>query len=265
MPHIGVYTNCQGGIIYLEFLSKLSYFKDWESSFMENYTFIKDKIELDKEIIGDFDIFLYQPVDERHGIYTTMSDNGILGMLKPSCIRICFPCVYADIWPIFEENGKIHGENFIIDLISKGLTLQDIQAKFEQNEIFFNLKERFEKSQEHMRKREEICHIKISPYIEQNIRCTRLFYTQNHPTEDFFAFIAGEICDYLEKILNKNILEPINYTDNFSSKIMVFYDSIFILNELGLEYMDKDEEHILWKFIYSIYEKYIKTAIESTH
>ena len=46
---------------------------------------------------------------------------------------------------------------------------------------------------------------------------------------------------------------------------MVFYDSIFILNELGLEYMDKDEEHILWKFIYSIYEKYIKTAIESTH
>lgn len=267
MPHIGVYTNCQGGIIYQEFLSKLSYFNEWDFSFIENYTFIKEKIELDKEIIGEFDIFLYQPVVEHHGIYTTMTDNGILGMLKPSCIRICFPCVYADIWPIFEENGKYHGEIIITDLISKGLTIEDIQEKFEKKELFFNLKERFERSQEHMRKREEFCHIKsISSYIEQNIQCTRLFYTQNHPTEDFFAYIAYEITIYLEKTLGRTIIEPIDYSDNFSSKILVYYDSIFMKNEIGLEYMSKDEEYDLWNYISFLYKKNItpltKTQLE---
>jgi hypothetical protein len=118
-----------------------------------------------------------------------------------------------------------------------------------------------------MRKREEICHIKLSSYIEENIRFSRLFHTQNHPTEDFLAFLASEICIYLESIIGKNIMEPITYTDNYSSSICILYDSILMTNELGLEYMNKEEEYILWNYISFIYEKNNTSTSEiiSTH
>ena len=56
MGHFGVYTNCQGRFIYEQFLSKFSYFKEWKFTFLENYTLMKNKTELDKELINDFDI-----------------------------------------------------------------------------------------------------------------------------------------------------------------------------------------------------------------
>ena len=120
MGHFGVYTNCQGKAIYEEFLSKMSYFSGWKFTFLENYSMIKGRSELNKDVIGDFDIFLFQPVDVNHGQYSTLSDDGILRLLKPSCIRISFPSIYADIWPIYEENGGYYGGDAILKLKQEG-------------------------------------------------------------------------------------------------------------------------------------------------
>lgn len=47
--------------------------------------------------ITECDIFIYQPIDIKHQILNTYNNNGILQFLKPSCIKLCFPCIYADI------------------------------------------------------------------------------------------------------------------------------------------------------------------------
>lgn len=256
MGHFGVYTNCQGRLIYEQFLSKFSYFKEWKFTFLENYTLMKNKTELDKELINDFDIFLYQPVDQKHGVYTTLSEEGILGMLKPSCLRISFPSVYADIWPIYEEKCEYYGGECILQLISEGKSLEYILDLFKKKELNFNLKERFEMSLEYMREREKDCSIKcITTFIEENIHKSRLFYTQNHPTEDFIAFIAGEVCAHIESALNISLTDEVNYSDSFVLENGIIEDSLYIYNELGFEYMSGQyEEDALESIIKEVYE-----------
>ena len=252
MGHFGVYSNCQGRFIYEEFLSKMSYFSDWKFTFLENYSMIKDKAILDENLIADFDIFLYQPVDIKHGVYSTYTD-GILSFIKPSCIQISFPSVFADIWPIYEEAGHYYGGEAILKLKETN-TLEEILELLEEGKIDFQLKERSTMSLDYMRMREESCTIKsISSFIKDNIQDSRLFYTHNHPTEDFFAFIAGEICDYLEFMLGISLRDDIAYSDSFMIGNGVFEDNSYSFRELGLEYMAEYNDIPLKLYITSIY------------
>ena len=92
-----------------------------------------------------------------------------------------------------------------------------------------------------MQIREKSCTIQsISSYILTNYKTTRLFYTMNHPTEDFMAHIADEICKYLETFFGP-IVEPVEY-DEFMKGYGIFEDSIYMQQELGLEYIHYDKE-----------------------
>ena len=67
-----------------------------------------------------------------------------------------------------------------------------------------------------MQIREQSCTIKtISSYIKDTIQATRLFYTQNHPTEDFIVFIAREICNYLEPLLGVELRDKIETLEEY--------------------------------------------------
>ena len=234
MGHFGVYTNCQGACIYEEFLSKMSYFSGWKYTFLENYSLP----ELNKDIIGDFDIFLFQPMDIKHGKYSTLCEDGILSMLKPSCLRISFPSIYADLWPMYEEYGGYYGGEHILKLKDEGKSLEEIFQMLKNGDIQFNLKERYRLSFKYLRMREKSCTIQsISSFIEDNIKESRLFYSQNHPTEDFMAFVAREICDYIELALGILLTDNIEYDKTCVLKHGILYDSIYIFKELGLEYM----------------------------
>lgn len=59
--------------------------------------------------LKECDIFIYQPINKEHKLYTTDTEieNNVLSYLKPSCIKISFPYIYMPA--IF----TIHiGENF---------------------------------------------------------------------------------------------------------------------------------------------------------
>jgi len=240
MGHIGIYTNCIGSFIYDEFLSKFSYFKDWKYTYIQNYFVIRENYPLDPDAIGDFHIFIYNPIDIKHGIYSTFHENGILSKLKPSCIRISFPSVHTEIWPIYETRGLYYGGEYIVNLMDT-YTLEEILEMHAENKLFFNLQERFRDSIRHMQIREKSCTIQsISGFIQENIKTARLFYTMNHPTEDFVAFIADEICKCLEESLGP-IVEPIEYSDSFMRPYGMFEDSVYMQKELGLEYIHYDK------------------------
>lgn len=48
-----------------------------------------------------------------------------------------------------------------------------------------------------MKKKEELCDVKIAAFIEKNIRKHKLFFTQNHPTTCVFIHCVNQILSKL--------------------------------------------------------------------
>ena len=159
LKNLVFFTNCQGKFIYDNYLSKIDFFNNCEVTFVRNFN-IQD---IDYDIIYKADMFIYQPVNE----YTIGSDKNkkyLIPLLKKDCIKISFPCLYADIFPLYDEGGIVGG-----DIIEKyknlGFSLDKILELFDNDELFFNQEKRFKKSLEYLMTREKFCNIKVSDFI----------------------------------------------------------------------------------------------------
>jgi hypothetical protein len=203
------YTNCQGDCINNFFkLNSLEY-NSYNVTILYNWYY---KNELPIDLLKICDIFIYQPVDIKHGIYNSYNNNGILQYLNDKCIKISFPSLYLDgLWPIYEEGGKYIGGEYI-DNIKNIHTINEIIKLYEENKIDFKLENRIMKSINYMKLKESITTIKIADYIHENYKNIKLFNTQNHPTNVLIKKISLEINNYLNLKLNENIID-IN-TDN---------------------------------------------------
>ena len=227
---IGIYANCQGTIglkYYLKILFPESLFYD-----MMNYDYIKHNRELDYDLLKELNIFIYQPLDKKHGIYSTSTEiNGsIINNLNKNCIKIAFPYIYNDaLWPLtlkewdskaVPDEKNIHGkgingyhnseiilEKLYIDNKSKS----DIKHLFLEKKIDFKFEERFKKTMLILKEKEEICDIKVSDYILENYRKEKLFLTKNHPTSCIFKVMIEQILE----ILNiERSLDIFDFTNN---------------------------------------------------
>lgn len=255
MKTLGIYTNCQGRFLHQIFLSKIPYFNEYNMVYLENYSIIRNKSVLDKHTIQSFDMFIYQPVSEIHGEYSTLNENGILGMLKPECIRISFPSLYLDIWPIFEENKFHYGADNIIQYKNNGVPLEYIIQIYKNNTLSFNLSERFEASINFMISREAFCTIKtLSSYIKENFKTKIVFHTQNHPSSGFLHVLAKEICKSLGIEMGS-----IDYDPDYLMKYGNYKNSRYMKSELGLEFIADNceyyEEYITYAYNYPLLTK----------
>ena len=251
------FTNCQGPFIYNNWLSNLEYFKNYEFIHVLNYTnndsTVQKNIEETIESIKLCDIFVYQPVN---GI-TTESD-GILSFLKPSCKTICFPTIYADMWPIYEKNNKYFCGNCMDKYLTDDYTINDIIELYDTHKFDFELKSRFEKSIQYLKlKEDKYCDIKVSDFILEHYKSVKLFDTQNHPNGILGSFVANEICKCL------NIPAPV--IDVFTQENIIlfgsYYNSFYMKKELDLKYIN-DENSIFYRdLLIEIYNnpKYIDT------
>jgi hypothetical protein len=197
------------------------------------------------EELKNADIFIYQPMSIRRGLYNTCREDGIIKYLKSDCKIISFPSLYADIFPIYKE-GQYDGNNTITKykglcnikkLLDDGISKDEIIEMYKKGDLYFQLKERFLYCMEFMKEKEKECDIKASNFIEKNIKNLRLFDTQNHPTEILLGYITNEIF----KILNidfqidlKNL--PRNIINGEIGRFS-FEDSFYMKKELGLNYI----------------------------
>jgi len=206
MVNIVYYTNCQ--------YRCLDYFlhraiKGLKTYHIENYTLIKNKEPIPLDILKCADIFIYQPIDKRHGIYST-DDTCILSHLPPGCKRVSFPYIYnSSLWvliPPANIDGYIGGYSGmdkyinsepIEKLKAQGHSLDVVLQKYSNGEIDFDYENRFTKSIEILKKKEEICDVKVAEFIEQNIRKHKLFFTQNHPTTCVMVHCVNQILSIL--------------------------------------------------------------------
>jgi hypothetical protein len=204
-----IYANCQGEAVST-FLKKSKSFVDtYEIVSLVNYVVLAEKTVLDKNILANADLFIYQPLADRHGVYSTKE---VLKLLSPTCKKLSFAYIYNDgLWPLLIEDKVIKGEDIILKLLQEGLSLPKIILRFYRGKIDFRLKERFKKSLNILSEKEKSTDIKTTEYILENIESRRLFLTQNHHTSEIYIYITNQI---LDKLKFNPIPGPNTYTFN---------------------------------------------------
>jgi hypothetical protein len=251
MKEILLYGNCQVPFIYDNWLKCINYFKDCNVNtiiFHELSTNILDYIDLFKKC----DIIIYQPISEKHNQANTQNiETGILQYLKENCIKICFPSIYFDMWPFYEESKYVGGH--IIDKYRDTHTIQDIVKLYDTNELDFELKTRVSKCIDYMKKKEELyCNIFVSDFILDNYKKRPLFTTQNHPNGTIGSFVAKEICKLLE--IDISNIEYFNNTDKIIHPTKWLY-SRYMKHELELEYEIVDNDGHYKYLLVQLYNK----------
>jgi hypothetical protein len=238
-----IFSNCQGPFIYSNWLSKLDFFKKYSLTYFANY----DNVTYDIAALNACDIFIYQPTNG-----FTNVDNGILSHLPTTCIKICFPCVYVDMWCIYQEGPQYIGGECINKYKCEGATLDEILQMFNNNTLNFDLQNRFNNSIKYLQNKEtQYCNITVSEFILAHYKTVRLFDTQNHPNGILGSFVATQIC----KLLNVDAPDICELSQQYISTINGFTwpDSICMKNELGLEFITNNDNNYYINNIKTVY------------
>jgi hypothetical protein len=190
-----IYSNCQGRGINTFLRKHDVYDGTYENHLFENYHVMENRLPLPFDLLKKADLFIYQPLANKHGQYAT--DN-VKNYLPATCKKISFPYIYNDaLWPLYEERDKIAGEAIILNLIEKGYSLKRIINMFCAEEIDFEFGRRFQKSMETLRQHEAVTDLKVADYIINNISKEKLFLTQNHQTSNFYIYCTNQILRHL--------------------------------------------------------------------
>lgn len=272
MKKILVCTNCQGDAIikYLrnipEFTQKYSI--DW----IKNWVLVKTHNKqpyLDK--LMDCDVFIYQPLKDKHGELSTETPEGLMQYLKPDCQLISFPYIYSSAyWPFFHHVSKgnefhpglsgfkITNHNIVADLL-KTHTKHKIYAMYQEDKIDFTYKENFKITMDKLRENESTTTIKVVDYIVENYTTRRMFLTKDHPTKYILIYCANKI---LELLNINDRLDENKFTENYHGMPDSSYNrpdnkwpiTEQCAKELGLHYYDEDAKSFWLSIIALIYK-----------
>lgn len=196
------YTNCQ----YKGLQHFLEMFNKYTFDIIENYDIIKNKKPIPIDILNQADIFIYQPIDKTHGIYSTLNEveNNICSYLPDHCKKISFPYIYNSAFWILIPPAEIDNciGNYVNDrynnsesielLKQKGKLLNEVIQMYNEHLIDFNYKNRFDNDIKILQEKEKYCDIKVSDFIINN-KTKKLFLTQNHPTTCVYLHCINQL------------------------------------------------------------------------
>jgi len=263
--NIVFYTNCQSaGIIPNLYLNM----KNINVIHLTNYQMINTKSPLPYDILNSCDIFIYQPIDKKHNIYSTDNqvDTNIISCLSSNCLKISFPYLYnSGIWGITKDaiqndDGTMQNREVILQLKQNGKTLSDIIEMYYDNTINFKYKERFESSLLTLQEKEKKCDVQVSEFILNNIKKQKLFLTQNHPTPYLFQHVSEKIINIIKTKFTTFINDILSFTDQNhlpSTRWPICKNDILFWN---FEYIDKadiDADQYYIEIISKYYNSYM--------
>jgi hypothetical protein len=216
--NIVFYSNCQNlGIAYFlrKYYAANGIRVNIDTS-MQNYWMLASKSPLDETLLKNADIFIYQPIADVHGIYSTSNNikNNIVSYLKKDCIKIAFPYIYnSAFWCLLTPSlgdaltggGRENDVNKYVNtepirkLKEQGFSLQEVLEKFKNNAIDFEYEFRFNDNLRILQEKEKKCDVIVSDFIKENAGKIRLFYNQGHPTTPVFVHCANQVLNILDK------------------------------------------------------------------
>jgi hypothetical protein len=133
-----------------------------------------------------------------------------MSYLSPKCKTISFPYIYnSSLWVLicpanidgyigdYPDIDKYINKEPIEKLKIKGYSLYKVLEMYSKGLIDFDYENRFNKCIEILKKKEELCDVKVSDFIKKNIRKHKLFFTQNHPTTCIFIHCVNQILSIL--------------------------------------------------------------------
>lgn len=213
---IVVYSACQGESVARVMQENPVFNEEYVvSNMIRNYWFIRDNKPVmgsmqDAISIKNADVFIYQPLSDKHGENST---NHILQYLKPDCETITIPRLSVtwlypffvsykrDLsveWDISSETEAVLYVEPIKKLRDDGASNEDILKLFDENKIDWNFDVRKEREMNFIRQKEKNTTIKVGDYIETNFRTRRLFVYYTHPAANLFVHMADQVLSFLE-------------------------------------------------------------------
>lgn len=263
--------NCQTGGVINYLLKSKEFSQTYETKLYANWELIANKSSIPMFDVESADLFVYQPLRPVHGCYSTDPNvQGSIGYyLKDSCIKISFPYVYSSaMWPIVQtkqNENRWWGGEVIDELVSEGISYNEIISLFLENKIDWKYKKRFQSSINILKQKETITDVKVAEFIEKNLKDNLLFLIPHHPTSIIFLNIANQI---LEKLnmgkLSVNVIGGINDRKledtiyNLPTCMFPLHKSSIIDYNLnyGKEYLENSD---------NFYVQRIKNYLETNH
>ena len=238
--------------------------------FSEKGYLTEENHNLDIELLKNADIFIYQFIDKEYLIYSTdpfLKNENILSYLSDKCIKIGLQGTYMDcFWSIIP--APIYRNSDFFNSI-KDKTPEYIISAFQNKELDFNLKERFNKNIEYTLSREEYWKngflndnnyyfISSIDFIKNNYKEHRLFFTHCHPTSYIFIQQTNEIINIINKCYGLNIEI---YNDIFTNSIKYpeipdgdWPDSSYVIKELDVKWINETNDDYYLSLILNNYK-----------
>ena len=280
-----IYGNCQGkGLsktldLYDEFRKEYEYI---EIDLVQNID-TEDIVAIRERILPNVDLFIYQPVSSNYKNQSIYGSESMLKCLKKGSKFISFPsCYFKGYFPElitikdrdshninvgFDANKEkrvytfVHDINIVLGYL-KGLDVKEIAYNYSDHNFYTEefINNIFKETIKQLSYRETAHHtdIKISDYIQENYKSTRLFHTFNHPTSEILVYIAECILERLD--ISKSKRTEVNNLDFLDNVCFPIYTSVYqklclnFPNTLELKFEDnafKPEQ-----FIKSYFHKY---------
>jgi hypothetical protein len=266
---ITIYSTCQGdGLVH--YLKQLL-LNDYKFEVIQNYQLIANKQQIPVKLLNSTDIFIYQEMGSKWGIYSTCDsvENNILSHLPHNCKQIIIPYVYATWqWSIiillerdatgnFDKINNETGTNFlylnkeIICNLKKDYTLDQILQLYDEGTIDFKYKERMDMEISILRQKEQNSHVKVADFILENYKKTKLFTTHNHPTNPIFKHMVNQILELLNVTQSCNELD-----DSFIIPGEMLYSS-YDVKYHNFEFPISIDDNLIKNHIINIYNNFI--------
>jgi hypothetical protein len=198
---VAVLANCQGGPLAGLLRDALPNFDTtYFSNNIRTGGFEGSESILEK--LREFDVVVYQPLNERHG---AISDKSIQNAYSHK-LTIKIPYIFNSgttslgYAPASPKNsyGEVYGEESIKGMIQKGMSKASILESILAGEFFPSITQRFDDDLDGLRMRETALDVKIADYIEENFRKRYLFISHNHPTPHLFYMWALRLTALIE-------------------------------------------------------------------
>lgn len=206
-----IYANCQGSALrdILAYHSDLADEYDmFGAKCISNYTYMNTNAGLPYNILGEADLFIYQPISSERGQYSTQE---LLKTLKPGCKTVAFPYLYNyAFWEVLSMSDAdydigVFGMKYahlnqkpITDLRDAGVPFEEVERRIRENAVDWKFAERYETTQAILCEKEKDCDVKVADFIDAHHKDHLLFHTQNHPSMFFLRFVAQEILRVLD-------------------------------------------------------------------
>jgi hypothetical protein len=187
--NVVIYANCQGLALNHVILGLMPTLEAGRLSVILNFEHLNSGIPLPVDVLKKANVFVFQPVQVRHGVFST---DSVLRTLPSDCTRISFPYIFnSGFWPLVPHGGRILGANEFVKKLPFAASLRRAESEIDSRVAVDLALGRYVSDLQRLKDTESTTTVKISNFIEEHVSSRRLFWTENHPVEEVMVEVPS--------------------------------------------------------------------------